>query len=87
MKSIVRYLTIAIVAAALSMSTAFAGECCKETAAKVKAGELCPKCMKADAPACCKETAKKAMKGKEAKMCKACVEKHKSQDQSKEQSK
>ena len=86
MKSIVRYLSVIIVAAALSMSTAFAGECCKETAAKVKAGELCPKCMKADAPMCCKKTAEKAMKSKDAKMCKTCMEKSKEKE-SKEQAK
>lgn len=77
MKSIVRYLSVAVVVAALSMSAAFAGECCKETAAKVKAGELCPKCMKADADACCKNAAAKAMKGKDVKKCTVCMKKEK----------
>ena len=79
MKSIMSYLSIAMLAAALSMSTAFAGECCKKTEAKVKAGELCPKCMKPDAAACCKKTAEKAMKGKDAKVCKTCMAHEKEQ--------
>jgi hypothetical protein len=77
MNSIIRHLTVLAVVVAVSMSTAFAGQCCKETASKVKAGELCDKCMKADAAKCCKETAKKTMKDKDTKECKACMEKKK----------
>ena len=73
--------------AAFAMSTAFAGECCKLTAAKVKAGEMCPKCMKADAPMCCKKSAEKAMKGKDVKKCSVCMLKEKEKAQAAESAK
>lgn len=75
MKSIVRYLSVGLIAGALALSQAMAGECCKKAAAKVKAGELCPKCMKADAHACCKKAAESASKDKDAKPCAKCAKK------------
>ncbi len=74
MKKMIRYLTVALIAGALTVSTAFAGECCTKAAAKTKNGETCAKCL-ADAPACCKKASEKAAKEKDAKPCAKCVAK------------
>jgi hypothetical protein len=75
MKSLIRYVGVGIIAAVLATSASFAGECCKQAAAKVKAGELCPKCMKADAHECCKKAAEAALKEKDTKPCAKCSKK------------
>ena len=74
MQTIIRYLTVTLIASAFAMSSAIAGECCKTTAEKVKKGETCSKCMKADATvaACCKKAAQNAEKDKTAKACTKC---------------
>ena len=73
MKSLVRSLTAVSLAPAVALSTtAWAGDCCKETAEKVKKGEACSKCVE---HACCKETAAKLEKDGEAKACAKCAKK------------
>lgn len=73
MKNIYRYLTVAAVAAFLTVSqAAFAGECCDKTTKQVKAGKACEKCLKATADACCKNAAAKAGKLEGAKVCTKC---------------
>ncbi|MBA4147661.1 MAG: hypothetical protein H0X66_06060 [Verrucomicrobia bacterium] len=74
MKKLIQYLSIALVATALSASSAFAGECCKKAASQTKKGETCAKCL-ADAPACCQKAAKEAAKDKDAKTCAKCAAK------------
>ena len=73
MKQIQKYLTMAVVAAFLSVTTStYAGECCDKTSKQVKAGKSCEKCLKSDAAACCKEAAGKAAKVEGAKVCTKC---------------
>ncbi|MBA4149042.1 MAG: hypothetical protein H0X66_13070 [Verrucomicrobia bacterium] len=74
MKNIIRYVAVALISGALTVSTAFAGECCKKAADQTKKGETCAKCL-SDAPACCKKAAKEAGKDKDAKPCAKCAAK------------
>jgi hypothetical protein len=78
------YLSSLIVATLISVSSAFAAgemaQCCVDTAAKVKDGKACPKCVE---HACCKDTAEAEMKkladaGKKMERCEGCEAKKKS---------
>ena len=62
MRSIIRYVTMTVVASMLMVSAAIAGECCDKSAAAAKEGKACVKCVKHD---CCKQAIKKL--GDEAK--------------------
>jgi hypothetical protein len=70
MKSLLRYLTVALVAGTLALSSAYAGECCKKAADAAKKGTACEKCLDHK---CCKDAAAKVAKdGKAAKACDKC---------------
>jgi hypothetical protein len=79
MKSLQRLIAITVIAGFLAATSAFAGECCKQTAKDVKAGKTCEKCVTAQ---CCKDAAHKlADKGK-AKACEKCAAKKKDEKKS-----
>ncbi len=73
MKTLSRYITIAVVAGVLALSqSAWAGDCCKKAANATKKGKACEKCL---TEACCKEASKKVVKDGEAKECTKCAAK------------
>ena len=68
----IRWMSLAIVAAALTAgSTAWAGECCKTTTKNTKAGKTCAAC---ETTECCKKAAAGV---KDAKPCEKCAAKEK----------
>lgn len=81
MTKIHRYLTVALMAGALTFATAsWAGECCKKAAEATKKGEACENCCEQQ---CCKEAAKKAAKEEgAAKECAKCAAKKKESEKS-----
>ena len=73
MKSLSRWMTASLVAAAMLFATSvWAGDCCKDTAQAVKDGKACANCVEHK---CCKETATKVAKNGEAKPCAKCAAK------------
>lgn len=79
MTKLIRSLSIVAVAGAFALQSAFAGECCDATTAKVKAGQACEKC--AD-HRCCKDAARAVSKeiakeGGKAAECATCAAKAK----------
>jgi len=74
MKTLYRWMAVAVVAGFLAATTAMAGDCCKQTAKDVRAGKACEKCVTAQ---CCKDTAHKIAEKGKAKPCEKCAAKAK----------
>ncbi|MSU59595.1 MAG: hypothetical protein EXS35_15750 [Pedosphaera sp.] len=71
MKTLNRWMALAVVAGILTATTALAGECCTKAAKDTKAGKTCEKCLTGK---CCKDAAKAV---KDAKSCDKCAAKAK----------
>jgi len=67
MKSVVRSLTLAVVAGSLFLAqSAFAGACCTKAVADAKAGKVCEHCLTKQ---CCKDAVTKAGLTKQCAKC------------------